>query len=298
MIPTPPLRRRILAVVITLLAGAMLAPAAASAAKIHALGPWHAQNTYRVETDLDGRTAPQLDPVKKVNHLKAGQWVHITCQVPGQSAYGSKVWAKVNGLYVPDHFVKTYTDGFIPGVPTCGSGAPKPDVPTTPVQPAGPSMKTLTAAAKAVEFERVYGSNYRIYKTRYPSSVKAPNGRSIDWGTNGCSVPRNAIVEHTSLGAWLTGKALGYYSRLFKKSCDRHDFGYRNYGPHSPGLRIGGGETRRLSIDRRLHANMKIQCSHVFSRKVVEYVQRHTCDRAADVFYEAVHHFAKGHFSG
>ncbi len=261
----------------------LAAPSAASAAKVTSLQPWKATNTYLARADLDGRAAPKLNPVARVNHVRAGQWVRITCQTTGQAAYGSRVWTKVNGLFVPDRYLKTYTDGFIQGVPRCGSNVEPP-----PPPPAGPTRSELAAAADKVAFERVYGSNWRIYKAKYPN-----NG--LIWKTNGCSVPEKLL--NAQWRGVPIGKGFKYYAKLFVKSCDRHDFGYRNYGSKTAGLKLDPSSTRRNQIDDRFHSNMDYQCKRVFDRKYVEAVQRGLCYKASDAFHWAVSNFAAGHFS-
>ncbi len=104
-----------------------LGASSAQAAKVRGPGPWKPTNTYLVTADLDGRALPQAEPRARIDHVRAGQWKRIQCQVSGQNAYGSKLWDKIDGLFVPDHFIKTYTDGRIPGVPSCGEKpAPQP----------------------------------------------------------------------------------------------------------------------------------------------------------------------------
>ena len=66
----------------------------------------------------------------------------IQCQVKGELLAGSRIWDKVGGYYVPDHYIKTYTDGFISGSPRC-AGAARRRPPrrrpagTTPLPPGG-----------------------------------------------------------------------------------------------------------------------------------------------------------------
>jgi hypothetical protein len=274
--------------VVPILLALALAPAA-QAKKVTSFQPWKPANHYLVETDLDGRAQPRLKPVAKANHLRRGQWVQITCQVTGQNAYGSTLWDKVGGLYVPDHFIKTYTDGAIPGAPRCSDHDPAPpQAPPAPPQPAGPTRADLAAAVQAVEYERVYGGNWAHYKALYPN-----NG--INWNHNGCSVPKKLLELHSG---WIPiGKGLGYYSNLFEKSCNRHDFGYRNYGSSTKGgLKLDPTESRRDSIDTQLHKNMDYQCDRIFSRKWAEAAQRGACHKASDVFYWAVSHFGGSHF--
>lgn len=102
-------------------------PAAASAdTPVTSLRPWAPDNTYLVEADLDGRSQPTVEPRTVVNHVRKGQWVRIECQTVGEEAYGSALWDKVNGLYVPDHYIKTYTTGFLQGAPRCDAAPPPP----------------------------------------------------------------------------------------------------------------------------------------------------------------------------
>ncbi|WP_210492454.1 phospholipase A2 [Patulibacter sp. SYSU D01012] len=273
----------------------LLAPAAAHAAKVQGPGPWQATNAYLVTADLDGRALPQPQPIAAVDHVRQGQWVRIECQVKGQAAYGSRIWSKVRGLYVPDKYLKTYTDGFIPGVPRCSVGAPPPAAPAppppAPPAPAGPTRKELRRAVKRVAYERVYGSNYRLMKEQYPQ------GSGIDWDKNGCSVPKALLEAQVGVGPWLRGNPIAFYADLFVKSCDRHDFGYRNYGSNNPsGLKLDPTERRRASIDERFGNNMHYQCQKVFDRKYVELLQRRACYEAADAFETAVGVGARDHF--
>ncbi len=266
--------RAALVALLSLLLVAVTIPAAAQAAKVRAPGAWKASNTYLVRVDLDGRKQPKLKPVAKVNHVKAGQWVRISCQVRGQSAYGSTLWAKVGGLYVPDHYLKTYTDGFIPGVPRC----------RTTKRASGPSLATLRSVARQVAMEQVRGSLYRQYKERY-GSAKA-SGRKLNWGKDGCSIP--------SLPGWtkLLAPGLGVGSdgvraglrRFFEASCDRHDFGYRNYGPKRGGLQVQPTRAGKDAIDTRFRSNMFRQCD-----KEMIIGLRGRCKAVAEVIYQAVH---------
>ncbi|WP_028067872.1 putative metal-binding motif-containing protein [Solirubrobacter soli] len=106
---------------------ALLLPAAARAdTPVTSLRPWAADNTYLAEADLDGRAQPQSEPRAVVNHVRKGQWVKIECQTVGEEVYGSALWDKVNGLYVPDHYLKTYTTGFLDGAPRCDAAPPPP----------------------------------------------------------------------------------------------------------------------------------------------------------------------------
>jgi hypothetical protein len=108
----------------------LAAPAAASAdRRVTSLQPWAPDNLYYVRENLDGRTQPTVEPRAVVDHVRAGDWVRIECQTPGEEAYGSAIWDRVNGLYVPDAYIRTYTTGFLQGAPRCDAVPPPPPLP-------------------------------------------------------------------------------------------------------------------------------------------------------------------------
>jgi len=104
----------------------LLSASPADAKKVTKLEPWKASNLYLATADIDGRAQPKLEPRAKVNHVRKGQWVRISCQTAGEVAYGSPLWAKVGRYYVPDQLLKTYTDGRLRGAPDCRKAAPQP----------------------------------------------------------------------------------------------------------------------------------------------------------------------------
>src|SRR3954447_10571695 len=112
------------------LVGAILGPSipavAAADTPVTSLRPWAADNTYLAEDDLDGRAQPTVEPRTVVDHVRKGQWVRIECQTVGEEVYGSALWDKVNGLYVPDHYLKTYSTGLLEGAPRCDTAPPPP----------------------------------------------------------------------------------------------------------------------------------------------------------------------------
>ena len=126
-------------------------PSLAHAARVTSAKPWAASNEYLVEADVDGRTQTKSEPRAKIDWLKKGQWVTIQCQASGDLAYGSRIWDKVGGYYVPDQFLKTYTDGFIKGAPRCEvTPAQTPTTPpagTTPPAPPPPAAGDPTNIA-------------------------------------------------------------------------------------------------------------------------------------------------------
>lgn len=145
----------------------------------------------------------------------------------------------------------------------------------------GPSRAQLARVVKAVAFERVYGSNYGHYKKLYP--------RAINWRNDGCSVPKS--IESIKGVGWV----LKHYSNVFQKSCDRHDFGYRNYGKHDRGLALDSTPARKAAIDNRFHSNMKYQCLKVYN-DWYDVPAREVCYKAADIFYDAVKYAGGGSF--
>ena len=144
---------------------------------------------------------------------------------------------------------------------------------------------TLKAAATAVAFEKVGGGNYATYKALYPSSLNFTN--------DGCSVPNKVLV------AGGLGVVLKAYGKVFEHSCDRHDFGYRNFGSatSTPGAHPKFSPTRATKdkIDSRFYSNMKVQCDSKFGG-VIKAPLRALCKGAAKTFYEAVSHFADDAF--
>jgi hypothetical protein len=101
---------------------------------------------------------------------------------------------------------------------------------------AGPSA-AVKAAAKAVTLERVYGSQYGQYKAKYPNA--------LNWNNDGCSFP-SWMYDIRGLGG-----VISHYGGEFQKSCDRHDFGYRNHDISGVG---------RHAVDVRFRDNMYHQC--------------------------------------
>lgn len=64
----------------------------------------------------------------------------------------------------------------------------------------------------------------------------------FDWTANGCSF----------------GEVSGPFRESFNRACDRHDFGYRNYGAGS--LRLDVSEARRTRVDDRLRDDLNALC--------------------------------------
>ncbi|KAJ9605633.1 hypothetical protein H2200_009482 [Cladophialophora chaetospira] len=98
--------------------------------------------------------------------------------------------------------------------------------------------------------------------TQFQAARDAQYPPQLDWSSNGCS--------------FSTDNPLGFD---FLQSCQRHDFGYRNY--KAQGRFDDDGKAR---IDNNFKSDMYNECSSEGDLEVV-------CDGVADLYYEAVVEF-------
>jgi len=136
----------------------------------------------------------------------------------------------------------------LPAPPATASTAPK------------VSRATLEKRARQLQFDYSLARFIKVKKAR-----KSNLDSRFTWKDNGCSAPSIAA-------AW---------SKVFAKSCKRHDFGYRNFG-HDLALQSTDAMKRR--IDAQLHKDMRKQC-RTYSG------DRDDCRNAAWIFYQAVSNF-------
>jgi hypothetical protein len=79
------------------------------------------------------------------------------------------------------------------------------------------------------------------------TSARSALDSTFEWHDNGCTAPWRAIT--------------GVFSDFFDRSCQRHDFGYRNFGH---GLALGSPAYKaeqKAQVDAQLLADMRQQCS-------------------------------------
>jgi phospholipase A2-like protein len=154
---------------------------------------------------------------------------------------------------------------------TAMAGAPEPTVasvqlaaPVNRVPDDGAACKPA-CAARAVTLERVYGPLYGRYKAMYPNA--------LNWNNDGCSFP-SWMYDIRGLGS-----VISHYRGEFQKSCDRHDFGYRNHEKSGVG---------RHAVDLRFRDNMYHQCdvNHIDGLPVWV-----ACRGAAKLIFEVVDSF-------
>jgi hypothetical protein len=92
-----------------------------------------------------------------------------------------------------------------------------------------------------------------------------------DWYDDGCSAPLPAGLEN-SPSLFVS----------FKDACERHDFGYRNYGKYrntlgGPGLQLGPTDGTKAWIDQIFRRDLQAAC-----------VAEPTCLSWAELYYQAV----------
>ncbi|PZG14578.1 hypothetical protein C1I95_21420 [Micromonospora craterilacus] len=108
------LRRRLSALLVLTFASFSLVLVNASPAQARTYGP------YPAKFAIDGRGSMDPNDRVKTDAYLTGSPVHVRCQDTGLSAGGSTLWIYTStGYWIPDAYVTTGTDGYLPGVPRC-----------------------------------------------------------------------------------------------------------------------------------------------------------------------------------
>src|SRR3954463_14913921 len=82
--------------------------------------------SYVAARTLDGRTEKRLSDHAEPDRYRQGSRVDVVCQALGGPTYeGSFLWDRtVEGLWIPDYFLKTGTNGLVAGLPLCDVDPP------------------------------------------------------------------------------------------------------------------------------------------------------------------------------
>ena len=142
--------------------------------------------------------------------------------------------------------------------------------------PAARVAYSRTARATRVD-SLMRGSLGRFQRVK--NHAKSGIDTTFNWSDDGCSAP------------WWTGTA--YYSAVFNKACERHDFGYRNLGwgyYTSKNLALSSTPGTKDAIDKVFLADMRALCANRGSSTA-------GCLTVAQGFYGAVRKTGKAHTS-
>lgn len=149
---------------------------------------------FPAKADLNERSAPELgNNTVRVDAFRKGDLVPVLCQTRGGFAYGSTIWDKTPGGWVPDHYVKTGADGFAPGVPQCGSNPPAPDQQPPVVADSGflitADLNGRAVPEKAAPAVKVYAKGSRVQITCQASGGMAYGSTIWDKTSDGLWLP-------------------------------------------------------------------------------------------------------------
>jgi hypothetical protein len=97
------------------------------------------------------------------------------------------------------------------------------------------------------------------------------HGKHLNWSSDGCSLPMPVKKYGQNPFGW-----------PYRKACERHDFGYRNYVEQKRCTNSPNGGSRKL-IDRVFLSDLRGICADVKARK--------RCNALAVVYYNAVRRF-------
>jgi hypothetical protein len=154
---------------------------------------------------------------------------------------------------------------------------------------ADPADDCTATGWKALPAQRPHNAEHRATAQTWMTGSmarfqqqKAQASGPYDWDDDGCSVPYvpSAVANSPAIFA------------SFRNACERHDFGYRNYGRYlnsenEPGLQLGPSDATKAWIDHIFLADMRAVCG-------IEA----TCLTLARLYYEAVRLKAGSAFYG
>jgi hypothetical protein len=115
---------------------------------------------------------------------------------------------------------------------------------------------------------------------------KPPPYNRFDWTDDGCT-GRNELY---GLGRGPSN----IYRNIFNKPCQRHDFGYYNFGK---GLALESTEDKRRRIDEIFLQDMLDVCETTFT-KPWQVLNKNACIIEASALVTAVRHLGRPHFYG
>lgn len=130
--------------------------------------------------------------------------------------------------------------------------------------PAG--AETAVRSPAAVDKASLKRRADRIMRLSYKKFAKAERVKPFNWRADGCSVPMEDFP----------------YRKKFKRACDQHDFGYRNYGGRSR-LKLSPTKATRQKIDDRFLDEMTRTCTDAYKGR-----SRAKCRFVAANYYLAV----------
>ncbi len=81
-----------------------------------------AKNVFPAKVTVDGRGSLNVNDRVKVNAYTAGQPITVVCQEVGPVVNGNRVWDRTaEYFWVPDTYIQTGVNGFLPGIPRCSA---------------------------------------------------------------------------------------------------------------------------------------------------------------------------------
>ncbi|GGZ36712.1 hypothetical protein GCM10010387_33480 [Streptomyces inusitatus] len=147
-----------------------------------------------------------------------------------------------------------------------GTAGPAEAAASRPVAPSAPVAPLAPAVSPAFDKAELKRRADRVMALSYKKFAKAKRAKPFDWRADGCSVPMKDFP----------------YKKKFRRACDQHDFGYRNYGARGK-LELSPTRATRKKIDGRFLAEMRRTCNDTYKGR-----SRTKCRLLAANYYLAV----------